>query len=194
MPMSMSQMLSRQSLKEYAYQLAARREYCVEGLRKKLSDRVFRQLRKAACDEHVACAWEDSPLPADYQEDIDDIVTELVDKNFLSDDRFVNQWIRAHRTRYGSGRMLFELRQLGIKAPLLESRRSWLAATEQAACFMVWQKKFGKLAESPKEIQKQKQFLAQRGFDFETISATLHDIRHERFPQTDHLFEEFEPA
>ena len=185
----------RQKLSDYGARLLSRRDYSVAAFRKKLAERA----RKLS----------DSATKADFSGDpdpfatagtapqtlahIDEIIERFVELDYLSDARYRDQWIRAHRRRYGSLKIVYELSARGIDRNLLDQRRAWLQQGDLAACFVVWRAKFGQPAPTPKEAHKHRQFLAQRGFDFETIAQLLRAVERGQTPQTDFLDDDYPP-
>ncbi|MGA9855803.1 MAG: regulatory protein RecX [Gammaproteobacteria bacterium] len=134
-----------------ALRLLARREHSTQELTDKLTARGYEQQTVAA------------------------VMKALMDRNLLSDGRFVDEFV-ASRLRRGSGpvKIRNELRSRGVAdflvdAALSESRSEWLTNAE-----MVRRKRFGEpLPRDFSERAKQARFLQQRGFSAEHIRQVL---------------------
>jgi regulatory protein len=60
-----------------------------------------------------------------------------------------------------------------LSAPLLRE----LARGDRDRALVVWRKRFGQAPQTLEERARQQRFLAQRGFDAETIAAVLRAVR-----------------
>jgi regulatory protein len=109
-------------------------------------------------------------------ENLDAVLDELEKCNWLSDARATTQWVDAKRSRFGSQRIAYELRQKGIPENLISNAWPKLKETELDAAREVWQRKFGVEPQDAKEKAKQVRFLQSRGFSMEVIFKVL---RHE---------------
>lgn len=201
--------LIKQKLTQYGHSLLAKRDYSVYEFRQKLIQKQQQLLKHA---KNVNNDQLDDPVqpddlvrpdtgscPVDWVEDdhheddlivfIDEMIETFVEKRYLSDERYRDQWMRLYRSRYGAHRIFYELSQKGIDTALINARKNWLADTEMGACFRLWQRKFNRFPQTPRDTQKQKQFLAQKGFDFDTISSMLKAIRHDEEINTDGMDE-----
>ena len=107
--------------------------------------------------------------PAEVQEVLD----EFEAKGWLSEQRFVDSVVRARRQRFGTARVLRELRDKGVSDEGLGEAREALAAGELDAARQVWQKKYGQAPLSLAERAKQTRFLAGRGFSADVIRRIL---------------------
>ena len=107
--------------------------------------------------------------------DIDRLLNELEEKNYLNEERFVESYIRYRSSRgQGNIKISNELRQRGIADSLInqfmqKSEVDWYQLAES-----VYQKKFGFDGSSDyqidyKEKSKRMRFLSSRGFDSEVI-------------------------
>jgi regulatory protein len=113
-------------------------------------------------------------------EDLNAVLDELEKRNWLSDARATTQWVDAKRGRFGSQRIVHELRQKGIPENLISDAMPQLKETELDAVREVWQRKFGVQPEDAKEKAKQIRFLQSRGFSMEVIFKVLrHDGQSE---------------
>ena len=106
---------------------------------------------------------------------IDTVLTQLQADNLLSDERFVENYLRVRISKgYGPLRIEQELRERGISSTLLSQALhfhdpQWIICAQQA-----WQKRFGQnLSGERREQAKQIRFLQYRGFTSTQIKAVL---------------------
>ncbi|NJO15198.1 MAG: regulatory protein RecX [Thioploca sp.] len=103
------------------------------------------------------------------------VLTQLQTDNLLSDERFVENYLRTRINKgYGPLRIEQELRERGIASGLLNQTLNchdpqWIVRAQQA-----WQKRFGQnLSPDRREQAKQIRFLQYRGFTSSQIKAVL---------------------
>ncbi len=142
---------SKTTLKTRALRYLARREYSRQELAQKLS------------------AYASSMK----NEELMTVLGDLEQKGFLSAQRVIEQTTHHRRSRYGSQRIVHELRAKSIDAQLINDVLPTLKATEEEAALTVWQKKFGKPPITAEERAKQMRFMMSRGFSTETIRQVL---------------------
>ena len=106
-------------------------------------------------------------------EDLDLVLDELVARGWLSDARATTQLVHAKRSRFGTQRIAYELRQRGIPENLINEALPELKESELDTANEVWQRKFGKIAQDAKEQGKQIRFLQSRGFSMDVIFKVL---------------------
>jgi len=154
----------RLSLRERAIQYLARREHSRVELHSKLS-------RYTSNNENFDSDLEsDSELrQADSAIDLNTLLDDLEARDWLSDERAAKQWVRAKGRRFGTQRIVYDLRQKGISEELIESALPALKEGEFAAAQLVWQKKYGALPVDQHEKAKQIRFLQSRGFNLGVI-------------------------
>lgn len=119
--------------------------------------------------------WELKRKLAPYAEDedeLDALLDELAEKHWQSDERFVENFVHSKSQKHGSLRLKQALKMKGVDeqtiASFLPDKKTELA-TAQA----VWQKKFGRRAQTPQEKQKQIRFLLYRGFQMDVVMKVL---------------------
>lgn len=112
-------------------------------------------------------------------EALSNVLDKLEQNGFLSAERVVEQIIRTRRSRFGSQRIVHELKEKGIDEHLIHSALSTLKETEWDAAFKIWQKKFGKIPETREERGKQMRFMMSRGFSMEVIQQVLAQANEE---------------
>lgn len=137
------------SLRVRALRLLARREYSrLELYKRLLSD-------SASADE------------------VDNLLDEFEGKGWISEQRFVDALVRTRRARFGSIKVLQELKQKGISDDEIARARETLAQSELEAARSIWQKKFATRAASMAERAKQARFLGGRGFSQDVVRKVL---------------------
>lgn len=136
----------------------------------------IRALRYLAQREHSRLELEQK-LSAHAQfftpEALSSVLDKLEQNGFLSAERVVEQVIRTRRSRFGSQRIVYELKEKGIDAQLIDSILPTLRETELDTAFKIWQKKFGELPNTREERGKQIRFMMSRGFSMEVIQQVL---------------------
>jgi regulatory protein len=104
---------------------------------------------------------------------LSDLLDKLEQDGFLSTQRAAEQIIRTRRSRFGSRRILHELKEKGIDEHLMGTILPALKETELKAASAVWQKKFAGLPDTREERAQQMRFMLNRGFSMETIQQVL---------------------
>jgi regulatory protein len=145
------------SLRNRALQHLARREYGRLELRAKLLPHV----------EIVNDFEQVQPV------DLDALLDDLTARGWLSDERAATQFVHAKRSRFGTQRITYELRQKGIAESLIDEALPQLKETELETARNVWQRKFGVLPQDQKEKAKQFRFMQSRGFAMSVIMKVL---------------------
>ena len=140
------------TVKAKAVSLLAQREYS----RKELSDKLT--------------AAEASP------EEVEQALKQLEAKGLVDDTRVVESLVNRRSGKLGASRLRQELQAKGVSPELVAETMAGLKDTELARARAVWQKKFGQLATSGPERNKQTRFLASRGFSGEVVRQVVAGI------------------
>ena len=106
---------------------------------------------------------------------IEQVLTDLEQSGQLSDRRAAESWVRANAPRFGTQRIVHQLRLRGIADEYVESALATLDTDDVTRARMVWLKKFGIAPNTSQERAKQARFLQSRGFSGETIRRLLRD-------------------
>jgi regulatory protein len=107
-------------------------------------------------------------------EDIASTLDELAHKNYQSDERFAESYVRYRKqSGFGPLRIMAELRERGVSDAIIQKNINVYEAEWRAHMTSVFERKFTKVAVSLKEKAKQGQFLASRGFAADDIYALL---------------------
>lgn len=142
---------TRSPLEIRALRYLAQREYSRLELEQKLSTHV----RSSTPDELAI------------------VLDKLEQNGFLSAQRVVEQIIRMRRSKFGSQRIIYELKEKGIDEHLINSVLPALKETELDAAIKIWRKKFGITPNNGEERGKQIRFMMSRGFSTEVIQQVL---------------------
>ena len=137
------------TVKAKAVSLLAQREYS----RKELSDKLT--------------AAEASP------EEVEQALKQLEAKGLVDDTRVVESLVNRRSGKLGASRLRQELQAKGVSADMVAETMAELKGTELARARGVWEKKFGLLASSASERNKQARFLASRGFSGEVVRQVV---------------------
>ena len=97
----------------------------------------------------------------------------LEQQDFLSARRMLEQVVQVRRKRFGSQRIVHELREKGIAEDLIAAALPELKETELDAAREVWRKKFRAPPADTTERGRQMRFLLSRGFAPEVIREVL---------------------
>ena len=140
------------SVKARAVSLLAQREYSRQELTDKLT------------------AAQASP------EEVEQALAQLEAKGLVDDARVVEALVNRRSGKLGASRLRQELQAKGVSAELVAETMAGLKDTELARAQAVWQKKFGQLAATSAERNKQARFLASRGFSGEVVRQVVAGI------------------
>ena len=140
---------STPSVKARAVSLLAQREYS----RQELTDKLAEQ---DVSPEELALA-----------------LAQLEAKGLVDDTRVVETLVNRRAGKLGGMRLRQELQAKGVSPELVAETMAGLKDSEQARARAVWQKKFGQLASSGAERNKQARFLASRGFSGEVVRQVV---------------------
>ena len=153
---------SAPSLMGHALRLLSRKELSLQELRKKL-------------------------LPfADSESELDELLLKLQKQDWLSDERFAEGLVRRKSERYGSRRIVDELKQNGIDQETVSRLKNDLKESDAQRAHDLWQKKFdGLVPVDQKDRAKQMRYLASKGFPLDQVSKIING----RYLPPDDLFE-----
>lgn len=98
-----------------------------------------------------------------------ELLDELVQRGWLSEQRVIEQVVHARRAKFGSRRIQQELADKGIDGDLIAAAVAQLRDGEIDAAMALWQKKFGSLPRNMAERARQIRFMQGRGFALEVI-------------------------
>lgn len=142
---------TRSPIEIRALRYLARREYSRRELEQKLS----------------------APGDSGETEKLAEVLDKLEQQGFLSERRMAEQVARTRRSRFGSQRIVHELKTKGIDGHLIDGILPTLKETELEAALNIWRKKYDHPPETREERGKQIRFMMNRGFSMETIQQVL---------------------
>ena len=137
------------SVKARAVSLLAQREYSRQELTDKLT------------------AAQASP------EEVEQALAQLEAKGLVDDARVVETLVNRRSGKLGATRLRQELQAKGVSAEMVAETMAGLKGTELARAQAVWLKKFGQLAATSAERNKQARFLASRGFSGDVVRQVV---------------------
>ncbi len=105
--------------------------------------------------------------------EIESLLDEFEIKGWLSEQRWVDALVQTRRSRFGSVKVLHELKAKGVSEDGLARAHETLAGSEINTARAVWHKKFGKKPASISERAKQTRFLGGRGFSADVVRMVL---------------------
>ena len=95
---------------------------------------------------------------------IDDIIDDLKEKNWLSDERVVSTYLNSKGNLYGEKRIWFELEKIGIDHQVIEKILQTFEFCDHEKAKILLSKKFKIQATSMKEKVRRRDYLMRRGF------------------------------
>jgi regulatory protein len=133
-----------------------------------------RALAHLARREHSRLELEKKLAPhAPNPEELARLLDDLEQCGALSSARMVEQVIHMRKSRFGSQRIVRELREKGIAENLIAAQLPNIKEAEQRSAYEVWRKKFGAMPANARELGRQMRFMRSRGFAPETINKVL---------------------
>lgn len=144
-------MEANSSLEIRALRYLAQREYSRQELAHKLSHRSH----------------------AEIPEEVSQVLDKLEQQGFLSEERAAEHIARIRRTRFGSQRIIQELKSKGIDSHLIDEIVPALKETELETALHIWRKKFTQPPTTKEERAKQMRFMMNRGFSMQTIQQVF---------------------
>ena len=125
---------------------------------------------------------------AAYVEEGDDlpaILDELEKRGFISEQRVVASVIHSKASRFGTARLVQELRSKGLDDDAVRDASEQLRDTELQRATDLWRKRFGTPPADLKEKAKQLRFMAARGFSSAVVSRVLRDAPYSSFDENE---------
>ena len=133
-----------------------------------------RALRLLSMREHSRAELTRKLAPhAESEDQLRAVLDELQRAGHLSDARFVESLLQRRAPRFGRLRIERELAEHHIDETHQRGLLSELASGERERALEVWRKRFGRPPQDLAERGRQYRFLAQRGFDGETVAWVL---------------------
>lgn len=145
-----------------------------------------RALKLLAQREHSRLELQRKLAP--YVEEGDDlqaILDELEKRGFISVQRVVDSVIHSKSSRFGTARLVQELRSKGLDDEVVRNASEQLRDTELERARELWRKRFGTPPADIKEKAKQLRFMASRGFSADVASRVLRDAPYSPAPDSE---------
>ena len=101
------------------------------------------------------------------------------EQGFLNESRFAESTSRRLGAKYGAQRVAHTLRQKGVSEDQVTAAISTLKESELVRASALWNRKFGKVAETSDEKSKQIRYLQSRGFSFAIVKQAITGITEE---------------
>ncbi len=119
------------------------------------------------------------------EDDLDGLLSALVEQGWLSDERAAQSMVRRRSDRLGLARVTQELKAKGLSADAVAQAVEGLVETEHARALQVWTRKFGHAPTTAAERAKHIRFLMGRGFSADAIRAALRQAQEAVNSQVD---------
>ncbi|CAN5372952.1 recombination regulator RecX [soil metagenome] len=110
---------------------------------------------------------------AESPEALEALLDWLVAGNWLSEQRFVESWVRRRGDRLGTQRVRHELAQHSLSAELTDPVLATLERSEFDRARDVWGRRYDAAPADREEYARQGRFLASRGFRTDVIHRVL---------------------
>jgi regulatory protein len=101
-------------------------------------------------------------------------MAKLEAQSWLSDERFAESLVRRKSERYGSLKIVDELKQQGIEGDSLLEIKERLKVSDAMRAWELWQRKFDStVTKDPKEKSKQMRYLVSKGFPLNVVTKIV---------------------
>ncbi len=134
-----------------------------------------RALRYLSRREHSRQELRKKLLPyAESEIELDELMVKLEAQSWLSDERFAESLVRRKSERYGSLKIVDELKQQGIEGDSLLEIKERLKISDSTRAWELWQRKFDSMVtKDPKEKSKQMRYLVSKGFPLSVVTRIV---------------------
>ncbi len=134
-----------------------------------------RALRYLSRREHSRQELRKKLLPyAESEGELDELIEKLVQQSWLSDQRYAEGLVRRKSDRYGSLKIIEELKQQGINGHSLSELKESLKHSDAHRAWDLWHRKFTEgPSKDPKERSKQMRYLVAKGFPMEVVTRVV---------------------
>lgn len=106
-------------------------------------------------------------------QNIKNILNDLEVNDWLSDQRFSEQFIFSKKNKYGVDKIRYELKIRGVDDAIINSELVKIKSDNYSLAKKIWAKKFDDTPHSQEERNKQIRFLQGRGINIELIHQIL---------------------
>ena len=112
--------------------------------------------------------------------DLELILDELEEKNWLSDDRFSEQFVLSKKRKFGARKIAHELKLRGVSESIISRVLRDIKDDEFLLAKKIWEKKFNQIPIKIDEKAKQIRFMQSRGIEV----AIIHQILSGKSPKS----------
>ncbi len=105
--------------------------------------------------------------------EIKSILNDLEQKDWLSDQRFTEQFVFSKKRKFGMRRIARELNLHGVDELIINKAINAIKEEEFLLAKQIWKKKYNQLPNTIEEKAKQIRFMQNRGFEIGTILQIL---------------------
>jgi regulatory protein len=157
------------------------------------ADLTARALRLLGRREHTRLELQRKLAPhAEEPLEVQAVLNDLAERGWLSDARFVEQFVHARRGRFGPAHIRRALLERGVAEELVAGALGSLKEEELEAARAIWARKFKAAPRTAAERARQIRFLHSRGFGFDAAvravrscaagacASDLHDSQTEK--------------
>ncbi|MHA6916142.1 recombination regulator RecX [Ralstonia pseudosolanacearum] len=110
---------------------------------------------------------------AESADEVEALLDWLESENWLSNTRFAESVVHRRAGRYGTARLMQELKTHELGADALGEVKAQLQASEMARAKAVWERRFGRPPADMAERAKQVRFMVARGFSRAVVSRII---------------------
>lgn len=133
-----------------------------------------RALACLARREHTRIELERKLAPyCEDREEITALLDDFTQRGWLCETRYAEMLVQARQGKFGSRRIIHELREKGVSEETIAAALPEVRESELETARAVWAKKFGVVPADAREKARQMRFLAGRGFGQEIIWKVL---------------------
>lgn len=106
-------------------------------------------------------------------QNINIVLDHLESDDWLSDQRFTEQFIFSKKNKYGVEKIRYELKNRGVDEMIISKELIKIKSESDLLAKKIWSKKFSEAPKSPEEKAKQIRFLKGRGVGTELIHKIM---------------------
>ena len=107
------------------------------------------------------------------------VLDELEEKDWLSDDRFSEQFVLSRKRKFGARKIAYELKLRGVNEFIISRVLRGIKDDEFLLAKQIWEKKFNQIPITIDEKAKQIRFMQSRGIEV----AIIHQILSGKSPE-----------
>ena len=105
--------------------------------------------------------------------DLESVLNELEEKDWLSDDRFSEQFVLSKKRKFGARKIAHELKLRGVDESIISRVLRVIKDDEFLLAKKIWEKKFNQIPITIDEKAKQIRFMQSRGIEVAIINQIV---------------------